>query len=260
MKLVITDLDSTFLDKNKNYNVEHYNKIKEELKARNINFAACTGKQAEKVEEILGSDIWIVGDGGARIKYEGKFYYKNLIPNKLGQEFITALQNLNIDFNIVASTEDRSYIPTGRSDAEINRIKKSYHLVTEIADFKAITQDFTKISVYDAKAHTFDYCHRLDNFKDRLFIVAPEPTWIDVSNFGAHKGTGIQKLQNILDCTKDDTICFGDGYNDLEMFNQSGVKFAMGNAFDDVKDKADFVVKTNNEDGVLRAIDKLLMI
>ncbi|WP_125714200.1 HAD family hydrolase [Companilactobacillus kedongensis] len=260
MKLVITDLDSTFLDKDKHYDVDHFNRIKYELKKRGIEFAACTGKQAEKVEEIMGTDLWIVGDGGARIKHNGKFYYKNLIPNKLGQEFIVALKNLNIDFNIVASTEERSYIANNRTKPEIDRIKKSYHLVTEISDFKQITQDFTKISVYDAEGHTFDYYKKLDSFKDRLFIVAPEPTWIDISNLGAHKGSGIEKLQEILGCTKDETICFGDGYNDLEMFNQSGVKFAMGNAFDDVKDKADFVIKTNNQDGVLRALDKLLLI
>lgn len=49
---------------------------------------------------------------------------------------------------------------------------------------------------------------------------------------------------------KDEAIAFGDGHNDIEMLEAVGMGIAMGNAKDEVKDKADFVCKSVEEDGI----------
>ena len=50
-------------------------------------------------------------------------------------------------------------------------------------------------------------------------------------------------------------ICCGDGYNDVSMIEYAGLGVAMGNAQPAVKDSADFVTRTNDEDGILHVIN-----
>ncbi len=50
-------------------------------------------------------------------------------------------------------------------------------------------------------------------------------------------------------------IACGDGLNDISMIEYAGIGVAMGNAQDIVKEKADFITKSNAEDGVANAID-----
>ena len=52
-------------------------------------------------------------------------------------------------------------------------------------------------------------------------------------------------------------MMFGDGPNDMEIFDYVGLKIAMGNAVPELKEKADFVTKTVEEDGILYALEKL---
>jgi hydroxymethylpyrimidine pyrophosphatase-like HAD family hydrolase len=53
-------------------------------------------------------------------------------------------------------------------------------------------------------------------------------------------------------------MCFGDDYNDLELFRAAGHSVAMGNAVDDLKEIASEVTLTNDEDGVAVVLERIL--
>ena len=74
-----------------------------------------------------------------------------------------------------------------------------------------------------------------------------------------NKKDGIFKMMEILQAPIQDVVVFGDDYNDLDMFDKdlwTGV--AMGNACDALKDAADEVTLTNNEDGIAHTLNHLL--
>ena len=58
--------------------------------------------------------------------------------------------------------------------------------------------------------------------------------------------------------TADEMICCGDGYNDLTMIETAGLGVAMENAQPLVREKADFITKSNDDDGVLYVIDQFM--
>ena len=58
---------------------------------------------------------------------------------------------------------------------------------------------------------------------------------------------------------REQLIAFGDGFNDKSMIEYAGMGVAMGNAQQPVKDAADFVTLTNDEDGVAFAIEKFCL-
>ena len=82
---------------------------------------------------------------------------------------------------------------------------------------------------------------------------------LDAINEGVSKGSAIEKLLEILKIDKKDSICFGDYINDLDMFDTCGYKVAMENACDEIKEKADYVTFSNNDNGVSYFIDKYLL-
>lgn len=70
------------------------------------------------------------------------------------------------------------------------------------------------------------------------------------------KGNSIKILLDYLNIKKENTICFGDNHNDLTMFNSCEIKVAMDNGLDMLKQKANFVTDSNNNDGVANFILK----
>jgi hypothetical protein len=64
------------------------------------------------------------------------------------------------------------------------------------------------------------------------------------------KDKGIEKMLEYVHANDKDVVVFGDDYNDLVMFKDKWTCIAMGNACDELKEKADFVTKENIDDGI----------
>lgn len=56
-----------------------------------------------------------------------------------------------------------------------------------------------------------------------------------------------------------EVICIGDGGNDIEMLKRAGMAVAMKNGMDEVKAMADYITEDNNNSGVAKAINKLIL-
>lgn len=94
----------------------------------------------------------------------------------------------------------------------------------------------------------------LKEFSDVAYLVASEAGWLDISAFNVHKGTTVAHLQTLLGVDISNTMVFGDGYNDVELMDMGHYSFAVSNGVKAVKDKARYVIKSNEEDAVLDTI------
>jgi Cof subfamily protein (haloacid dehalogenase superfamily) len=246
MKLILTDLDGTFLNSEGQFDRDYFKAVKQKLEEKQIAFAAVTGKQVERVEELFGDaieNVWILGDSASRIKYNGKFFFESLIQNAFGMEIMRELEKIQGDQTIIACTPNAAYIQKSRPEIERLGVRRSYAVVKETDDWAEIKEDFVKITVLDVQKRAFETIKGIQKYENQLYMVASEPMWIDITDFGVHKGTTVQRLQEILNVSKQETVAFGDGYNDFEMFEEAGTTYAMANAFDDVKKKAFLVLK-----------------
>nr|WP_245976857.1 hypothetical protein [Oceanobacillus arenosus] len=89
------------------------------MKENDVVFAPVTGKQCERVEELFGADsedLWILGDSATRIKHNGEFVYESLLSNKLGLEIIRVLEEISLDYTIIACTRSRAVIKNNISE------------------------------------------------------------------------------------------------------------------------------------------------
>lgn len=261
IKLVITDLDGTFLNSQGSFDRPYYEQVSQQMKEAGVAFAACTGKQCERVEELFGeaaADVWILGDSATRIKHQGEYIFESLLLNELGRRIIAKLAAIAQDHVIIACTPTAAYIAETTNEADAQKVRGSYRVVKTVADYQTITEDFVKLTIFDPKLRCFEHVQQLSEFTNDAYIVASEAAWIDITNQGVHKGTTVAHLQELLHVTPEETMVFGDGLNDLELMAAGTFSFAMSNAFEEVKAAAAFVTKSNDENGVLKTIERLL--
>ena len=76
---------------------------------------------------------------------------------------------------------------------------------------------------------------------------------------GIDKAASIEKLIGLLGIARESTIACGDGLNDLSMIKYAGVGVAMENAAKEVKEAADYITASNNDDGIVQVIDKFIL-
>lgn len=80
------------------------------------------------------------------------------------------------------------------------------------------------------------------------------PEFTDITANGADKGKGILAMARFEGFDSSRTMAFGDGGNDTSMIVQAGIGVAMGNAIDDLKQRADYITTSVDEDGILNAL------
>ena len=104
--------------------------------------------------------------------------------------------------------------------------------------------------------HNVDF-HPHYGFMITDFDLAPymahESTWDYVEN--PDKGTGLTYVADHLNISTDDCYAFGDSNNDISMFKAAGHGIAMGNACDELKEIAEYVTDSVNDDGIYHAFE-----
>ena len=95
-------------------------------------------------------------------------------------------------------------------------------------------------------------------FGDRLYFYRSEPYFLEIMPPGVDKAFAMEKLMEYLGFSSEELICVGDGYNDVSMLKYAGLGVAMGNAHPGVQEHADYVTKSNDEDGIVDVLEKFM--
>ncbi|MFU0761785.1 Cof-type HAD-IIB family hydrolase [Staphylococcus pasteuri] len=260
-KLVVTDMDGTFLNSEGSFNREKFQQLSTQLKDKGIRFAFCTGKQNERVDAIVGDltkDLFIIGDSASRIKINDMNIYAKTFSNQLGLELIQTIKHIDDQLVIIVCTEGMAYVEDTISQKEREMVLGSYEKVTFLDDLNTIDKDILKITIFDTQGQCFEHVKGLEKYNYDLYIVASEKNWIDITHKDVDKGKTIRFLQNLLNISSDETIAFGDGLNDIPLFENARYKVAMDNAYTELKDKANLISINNDRDGVIETLNTLL--
>lgn len=92
-----------------------------------------------------------------------------------------------------------------------------------------------------------------------LEITNSSPTNLEINPLGVNKAAGIREVCKLLGLEMSQVVAVGDSLNDLAAIQQAGLGVAMGNAQETVKEEADAVVSSNNEDGIAEVIQKYIL-
>jgi len=97
-------------------------------------------------------------------------------------------------------------------------------------------------------------------FGDRFSICRSMPFFLEVMPPGVNKALALGRLLKELEMTPADMVACGDGFNDIEMVKCAGFGVAMGNAIPEVKAAADYVTRSNDDNGIVDVIEKFIFV
>lgn len=168
--------------------------------------------------------------------------------------------SLKLGVHIHALTERHVTTPVANPytdvEADINLIE------TEILPVKDVPKDYTIVKVMFV-----DEAEKLDAAFEELplwvlekyTIVRSAEIFLEFLDNSVNKGTGVAAVAQELGLKREQVICVGDAGNDLDMIKYAGLGVAMENAFDYVKESADFITHSNENDGVAHVIQQYML-
>ncbi len=263
-KLVVLDIDGTLLNSKKEI-TEKTKKAIEEASKMGVKFIIASGRTPYGVmpiaEEINLKNIggYILSfNGGCCINCEtGEPLYENYIENKHLKDIYDFAVEKNIP--LLTYKDDVMYTPNDTTkylelEAKINnlKIKKSENLLEEFS------YDFPKVILTDDGDILAKYVEEAQMRFQDLEVFRSEPFFLEICPKGIHKATGIAKVIDILGVKQEEVIAIGDGFNDLSMIEYAGLGVAMDNAQDKVKEAANYITASNDDDGVCKVIEKFI--
>ena len=83
-----------------------------------------------------------------------------------------------------------------------------------------------------------------------------EPFFLELVPNGIDKARSLSVLLDKLGMTREEMVAVGDGFNDLSMIQFAGLGVAMANAQEVVKQHADYITLSNEEDGVAAVVER----
>lgn len=91
---------------------------------------------------------------------------------------------------------------------------------------------------------------------DKLGIFRSEPFFLEIVPKGIDKAFSIDRLIKAIGIKTEECIACGDGFNDITMIEYAGLGVGMANANEKLKAVADFITKSNDEDGIAYVVEK----
>ncbi|MEF9932874.1 MAG: HAD family hydrolase [Cetobacterium sp.] len=258
IKLIVTDMDGTLLNDEKEINNEFW-EIFEKLKDKNILFAIASGRQYYnllKNFESIRNDLLFIAENGTYVVKDNI----ELFCNSMNQESIVELVELGRKLptsNIVLCGKNSAYIECNE-DSFINEVKKYYERYEIVDDILKVKDEVLKVTFCDLTGTELNVYPHFQKYETIYKVAISGEIWLDITNLDADKGEAILQIQNLLNITYDETMVFGDYLNDLEMMSTAKYSFAMENAHPKLKEVSNFIAKNNNENGVIETIkDKI---
>lgn len=103
-----------------------------------------------------------------------------------------------------------------------------------------------------------NYLEMMKPFKDTLSCMFTAPFYFEFTAKGIDKAKALDSVLVPKGYKKEEIIAFGDGHNDISMVNYAGFGVAMGNAVEELKNIADEITLSNDEDGIAHTLYKYL--
>lgn len=263
IKLVALDLDDTLLNTELAISPSTAEAIHRAVE-RGVTVTLATGRMYSSALPYaleLGLNVPLITYHGALVKTSitKEVIYHRTIPLGLAQQIAKVIRNLGFHLNVYMN--DKLYAESGNPHiAGYSNLARVPH--TEVKDiFAAIKHEPDKFLVIDEERKLDGLAQTLRELVgNTLHITKSKPYFLEITHPQATKGQAMDALVRYLGVQRSQVMAVGDSYNDLDMLEYAGVGVAMGNARQEIQQRADFVTSSNDEDGVAEAIYKFVLL
>lgn len=265
-KILVLDLDGTLTNKKKEITV-HTKETLIRAQEAGVKIVLASGRPTYGIvplaEELRLGDFegYILSYNGGQIidwKTKKMMYENELDPKVYPYLYECAKKNGFVilsykDEYIVSEDAGNPYV---QHEAFLNRMPSiTVPNFLEVFDFPVpkclIVGDPEPLSVLEQKMK--------QDLEGRMNVFRSEPFFLELVPNGIDKARSLAVLLDELGMKPEEMVAVGDGFNDLSMIQFAGLGVAMANAQDVVKEAADYVTLSNEEDGVAAVVEKFLL-
>ncbi len=265
IRLIVADLDGTLLNSNHEVSPLTAQAVMA-AQEQGVQFTVATGKTFPSTPAIIrrfGIGIPVIcGNGTQVFAPDGTLLHEDPIPLDYAVEAIEMAQARG--FTPVVYTLDGLLAPV--------RDENVAELVAHHEPEPVIVRDVVAALREHFKPYKLVLMHRDHDkvaafqseitraFEGRAQVLRSGlASLVEVMPYGVNKGTALDVVLAHVGVKTEETIAFGDNWNDLAMLQHAGIGVAMGHAPRAVKAQADYVTGTNDEDGVGHALYKFVL-
>jgi Cof subfamily protein (haloacid dehalogenase superfamily) len=270
IKLIVSDLDGTLLG-DKSLMSGFTSDTLKEVQRVGVVFAACTGRFPENAAMVMaeaGIVCPIISLNGSCIELAplGDRIYEKTMSKKSAREVFETLEGLGEGYFIFApgavisryeGNSHHSELDVRKSAFQSASVRFSYGLK---ASLEALEEPVYKFYVYfTEKSKPREAIRAALGGIAGASLTQSSNSNLEVVTDEADKGTGTRILAERLNIRPENIMALGDQLNDLPMLRSAGLKVAMGNAEEPLKQIADYIAQDNTQDGAAKAIRRFCL-
>ena len=256
IKIIFFDIDDTLRNSKTGFIPSTIPTIFKQLREKGILTGIATGRGIfGVVPEIkaLKPDFFVTLNGAYIEDKKGNVIYSNKIAKDKVEEYITWTKEVGIDYGLVGSHAAKLSRRTEMISQAIDPIYPDLEVDPDFYQKEDIYQMWT----FEDQG---DDLTLPESLASTLRMVRWHEHSSDVVSISGSKAAGVAKVVDQLGLKPEIVMVFGDGLNDFELFDYAGISVAMGISHDKIKEKADYITKTLEEDGIFDALEGFGMV
>ena len=270
IKLFAMDLDGTSLDNNSILRKETIDALKK-LDENGIKFVFTSGRAMPSVRYLMSlTDIdnpFVTNNGAlAMINKEKPIYTKGIDDKKI-KELINFSENNELSFQFY---DVDTYYSNRIRPERFNHLKKdSKYGMNYQVNFSFSTNPLKELNNRKNTALKFQIFPDVEKKEEKIMVLekvkeldlyatSSNDKVIEIMEKNVNKFNGISEIGSFLGINKNEIAAIGDQDNDIPMLENSILSFAMGNSIEKVKEVCDYTVSTNENFGLVEAINIVL--
>ena len=259
VKLIASDMDGTLLNGKGELDPAFFSLFKK-LEHRGIRFAAASGRQYDGLRRTfapVADRMLFIAENGAYVASGSREWLVLDMDRETVAGLIAMIRRIEGTCIVLAGL-DSAYIEDKQPEF-VREARRYYTRCKEVDDLLDVQGDkLLKIAVYDFKGAKENSYPRLKHLEHGFQVAVSGEKWMDISRKGADKGAALELIQRKLGISPEETMVFGDQMNDAEMMRQARFSYAVANAVPEIRAMAAFEAPSNQENGVMQVLGKLL--
>lgn len=256
IKIIFFDIDDTLRNSKTGFIPSTIPTAFKQLRDKGILTGIATGRGIFGVVpelKALKPDFFVTLNGAYIEDKKGNVIYSNKIAKDKVEEYITWTKEVGIDYGLVGSHAAKL---SRRTEMISQAIDPIYPDLEVDPDFYQ-NEDIYQMWTFEDQG---DDLVLPESLASTLRMVRWHEHSSDVVPISGSKAAGVAKVVDQLGLKPENVMVFGDGLNDLELFDYAGISIAMGVSHDKIKEKADYITKTLEEDGIFNALEGFGMV
>ncbi|MGQ2374718.1 Cof-type HAD-IIB family hydrolase [Companilactobacillus zhachilii] len=270
IKLILSDIDGTILN-DENVVDSGLKSVISELRQQGIPFVLASARSPEgmlpiaKELDVMDNPIACY-NGALVVKDLNKKDYTTILSHELEIEEVRQVVQIvhqrfpNVSINLYSG-----------SDWYVERRDKWTEIESEITQLQPIITDLDQfVSEHQSPIHKLLLISEPKEIEQVLGYLRnaimpnssfylSKPNYLEITNSHVSKEKALRELAKVYNLSLDKTMALGDNFNDVPMLKLAGLGVAMQNAPTEVRNCAKVITKSNNQNGVSKAIEKYVL-